>query len=156
MKNKKYYTLLLAGTLLTASAGSYASAAPVSSVAEEGGGTIRTQDTSDTTVDYYTLTKKDGAFVAAQFNSSGDSYVGLDVQQDGLMVVSIEKYNFQTRKWDPLQVKLINGSDSVYYRVPTDVIHIPPVPYRVVLSTTGKADVTIETTYTWESDSDPR
>ncbi|WP_017814590.1 hypothetical protein [Paenibacillus shenyangensis] len=156
MINSKYYTLLLTGALLTTTAGGYASAAPLSDVAAQGGGTITTQDTSDTTVDYYTLTKDSGAFRAAQFNSSGDSYVGLDVQQDGRMIVSIEKYNFKTRKWDPVQVKLIEGSKSVYYRVPTDVIHIPPVPYRVMLSTTGKADVTIETTYTWESDSDPR
>ncbi|MEW4372892.1 hypothetical protein [Paenibacillus kandeliae] len=159
MKSSRYYTLLLTGALLigtmTQTANAASAISPGNVANKGGGGGITTQDTSDTRFDYFTVTKKDGAFVAAKYNSSGDSYVGLNVKQDGQMVVSIEKYNFSTKKWDPLQVKLLNGSARVYYRVPTDRIYIPPTPYRVVLSTTGTADVEMETTYTWESDSNP-
>lgn len=159
MKLSRYCTLLLTGALLIATTAQTANAAstlPSGNVANKGGGGgFTTQDTSDTTFDYFTVTKKDGAFVAATYNSSGDSYVGLNVKQNGQMIVSIEKYNFSTKKWDPLQVKLLNGSARVYYRVPTDMIYIPPTPYRVVLSTTSTAEVEMETTYTWESDSNP-
>lgn len=156
MKHTKSYTLLLAGALMATTSAGAASAAPLGPNAGQGGGGITTQDTSNTDFDYYRLTKKDGAFVAAKFNSSGDNYVGLDVEQDGMMVMSIERYNAKTEKWDPVQVHLIHGTDRVYYRIPTDRIYIPPTPYRVVLSTTGTANVTLETTYTWESDDDPR
>lgn len=48
-----------------------------------------------TNFDYYRLTPKDGVFVAVKFNSSGDDYVGLDVDQDGIMIMSIERYKIE-------------------------------------------------------------
>lgn len=48
-----------------------------------------------TNFDYYRLTSKDGVFVAVKFNSSGDDYVGLDVDQDGIMIMSIERYKIE-------------------------------------------------------------
>lgn len=48
-----------------------------------------------TNFDYYRLTSKDGVFVAMKFNSSGDNYVGLDVDQDGIMIMSIERYKIE-------------------------------------------------------------
>lgn len=48
-----------------------------------------------TNFDYYRLASKDGVFIAVKFNSSGDNYVGLDVEQDGIMIRSIERYKIK-------------------------------------------------------------